>query len=520
MKTKALKIIVLILVCLSGLYFSKAEEVSKEEYKLQMKNISSGVKYEDYELKSPYVYYIKDGVEYPAYCLNKDLAGVEGYIGGDYIVTPKEIITDTDLWRLFTNGYPYKSYEKMGCKTKEEAFSATIEALRFIMYHYDISKYEAINESGQRVFSAMINLINVARNGKDVMKSSVLTISPITTKWQIDSKNNSYAYQEYVVDNSEIEGKYTIEFRSIPPIGSMITDMDSNPKSEFTSGEHFKVLIPIEKMKVEDSFIILASADIKSMPIFNAFAQQTNLQNYALTHGMYERARGQILIDYKDCQSNITIIKKDEETEERLQNAVFNLLDENKKTIHINLVTDKEGKININNIMPGIYYLEETNPPIGYRKINELIKIELKLNQNLTVNINNCKAKEMETSNSTGVINVTTKYEENITNSDKYEENIELNEKTDKSINNKEIKNETNTNINQTESKSKIEESVTNTQIQTDTNQNNQVKEESNTSTKQTENITNRKDEIKNSIEDKQKSVNSLSSKILPKTGM
>lgn len=520
MKTKIIKIIILILVCISGLYISKAENISKEEYKLKIKYSDSLIKYENHQLWNLYVYYEKDGVEYPAYCLNKDLPGVGEYTGGDYIVTPKQEIIDMVLWRLFINGYPYKSIQEMGCQTKEEAYTATYQASQIILYNYNISEYEAINEGGQRVLNAMKKLINIAKNGSNVKVSPYLTISPISSKWETDSKNSKYVYQEYVINNSEINGKYRIEFRSIIPESSMIADINGNPKNEFSNGEHFKVLVPIEEMDEDDSFIIVATANIKTMPIYDAFPKQENYQNYALTHKLYETAIGQLIIDYKNNKSNLTIIKKDEETGEKLKNAVFNLLDENKNIIKFNLVTDKQGEIKINNILPGTYYLEEVSPPFGYQKINELIKLQIRFNQNLTVNINNSEIKQTEISNSTGVINVTSNYEENITNNENYEENIELNERTDINVLNEETKNQTNTKVNQTENKSNIEENINNAQTQINNSQNNKVKEETNTSLKQSQTITNRNDEIKNSIEEKQNSIISLTSKVLPKTGM
>ena len=58
-----------------------------------------------------YVVYSKDGVEYPAYCLNKDMQGAEKI--SDYGVDVDSLIDNNQVWRAVKNGYPYKTAGEM-----------------------------------------------------------------------------------------------------------------------------------------------------------------------------------------------------------------------------------------------------------------------------------------------------------------------------------------------------------------------------------------------------------------------
>ena len=64
--------------------------------------------------------YNKDGKEYPAYCMDRELPGVE--IGISQTVDVNNVINNVKVWRAIINGYPYKSIAELGCATEEEAY--------------------------------------------------------------------------------------------------------------------------------------------------------------------------------------------------------------------------------------------------------------------------------------------------------------------------------------------------------------------------------------------------------------
>jgi len=74
-----------------------------------------------------------------------------------------------------------------------------------------------------------------------------------------------------------------------------------------------------------------------------------------------------------------------------LENTEFQLLDENKNVVYSDLKTDREGKIEIQHLIPGKYYLKETKAKEGYEKYEELIELQVAWQEQYTVTVNNNK---------------------------------------------------------------------------------------------------------------------------------
>lgn len=87
---------------------------------------------------------------------------------------------------------------------------------------------------------------------------------------------------------------------------------------------------------------------------------------------------GEILsydIDNEEMVAAITIIKKDAETKETIEEAgtEFRILDSEKEVVLDHIVTDESGKAVLSRRLPcGTYYLEEVKAPAGYLKGNLL----------------------------------------------------------------------------------------------------------------------------------------------------
>lgn len=508
MKTKISKILLIfmiIILSIGGVYTSSANG-TEESYKLNLKENEAVLQYTTYEVANPYVYYLIDKEngeteEYPAYCLNRYLPGIEKNKDMDYIVSPNGQVTYTPIWTAITNGYPYKSIEEMNCETKYEAYAATLQAIYCILYNFDkdnYSNYSALNESGERVLAALKVIVDKVRYNPQSKNSTRINIYCDDNTWKVDKINEEYVYKEYRAANSASD--FSVKLGVGYPEGTLITDLNNQEKSEFKKGEHFKVIMPASKVKQDGSFYIKVDGKVKTLPVYDGSTGNQNLQNYALTHELYEDGHGEILEKFENGKSQVTIIKRDNDTKQRLEAAEFNILDESKKVVYAGIVTDEEGKAEVKNVEPGIYYLEETIAPSGYHKLKEPVRFEVKFNQELTLNVNNTIEKHTESSTITGNITITDKYEENVTNTEHYEENIEINEKNN--INNQIMQNnkESNSTLNQT----------------------NNIKEENNTRLNNTENI---KQEIDNSMENKQKNITAISTSVkntkeLPKTGM
>ncbi|MFQ9767961.1 MAG: SpaA isopeptide-forming pilin-related protein [Thomasclavelia ramosa] len=88
---------------------------------------------------------------------------------------------------------------------------------------------------------------------------------------------------------------------------------------------------------------------------------------------------GTIIIENELDLTSLKIIKKND-NDKLLENAEFTLYSDKECTIEIaNGKSDKNGEIFFKNIQVGDFYLKETKAPSGYRKIEDPLKISLKM---------------------------------------------------------------------------------------------------------------------------------------------
>lgn len=341
-----------------------------------------------------FVVYKKDGVEYPAYCLNRELPGVTE--DEEYTVKVDNLVTDAKIWRAVNNGYPFKSADELGCNSDIEAFAATKMAVYDMMYNYDWDDFSGMNDQGDRVLDAAIKISKAARNSSETKPTSIININTDDEKWEKDNIDGEYASKTYYIDTNVDSTKYSVKLNNVKLDNIKIVDENNNEKKEFKSDEKFKILIPITELKNDGEFDIEVTADMKTRPILYGKSPDSNKQSYALAAGDYEYENSKLKVSYSKNSTKIEIIKKDAETGEFLSGAKFNILDENKNVIYSDITTNENGVAEIEGILPGKYYIQEEKSPDGYTIYNDLIEIEVKLNQKYTVDVNNYKEPEKE----------------------------------------------------------------------------------------------------------------------------
>ena len=349
------------------------------------------LKYKGVRVITKYVEYTYNGEHYPAYCLDKTKKGAEG---DGYTVSVTDAINDVGLWRVIINGYPYKTIEELGVANKEEAFAATKQAVYCYIHGNRIEDYEPIGEAGQRTLNALKKIVNDANNSTATQISSTITINKNDKEWTQDNLDKNYVSKTYSVTAGASISNYTITVskENAEDIGGIkLTDENNKEKSEFMPNEKFKILIPIKNLTEEGKINLTVQAKIDTKPILYGMAPNSSNQDYALTAATYEDGTGSASDTYFKNETKITVIKKDQESGETIEGVEFALLDENENPVYTNLKTNEDGKVEIPNLVPGTYYLKETKTIDGYELYDQLIKVDVGLNEEVTVTVNNRK---------------------------------------------------------------------------------------------------------------------------------
>ena len=165
--------------------------------------------------------------------------------------------------------------------------------------------------------------------------------------------------------------------------------MNNNQKNDFKIGDKFKILIPIENLLQSENFTIKAISNLETKPVVYGKTTVPNTQNYALAGFIYEEKENSFIEEYSKNISKITIIKKEEGTDKKLSGVKFNLLDENQNVLKENLITNENGEIVLEEMMPGKYFLQEIETLENYNLNTDLLEINLDFNQELEFVVTN-----------------------------------------------------------------------------------------------------------------------------------
>lgn len=346
-------------------------------------------------IKTTYIVYEKDGVQYPAYCLDVTLPGVES---GSYSVNGGSKIQNVDVWKAIINGYPYKTLETLGAANEQEAFTATKQAVYTMLYGRDTSSYGAVDsDAGRRTYQVYLNIVNNARNSNETIINNINTkIIPLSKEWEVDKLNNKYVSKSYSLETNFNKGNYKIELSGVIPKNTIITDKNNNKKDSFNIGEQFKILLPIESLLQSENFTIKAISNLETKPVVYGSTTKPGTQDYALTGYMYENTSTTYTEGYFENITKLIVMKKEYGAEKRLEGVQFNLLNSKKEVVLKDLITNDKGEIILEKMIPGTYYLQETETLEGYNLYTDLIEIQLDLNEEFKVTVDNTTKEVVE----------------------------------------------------------------------------------------------------------------------------
>lgn len=344
-KLKNIVIILVILLFLIGTVFqneSKAATYLVDEAVVYSKGEMVCFRYQEVDFAVQFAVYQKDGIEYPAYCLNKDLMSVAEGLRMKAIVNTT--VQDENIWKVIINGYPFMTPSQLKCNNEHEAFAATQIAVYDVIHNHAWSDFEAYNEQGKRVLTAAQEISKNARNSKEKMVTGKITIQPIENEWKNDTIEDGYISKYYEVITNVESVEYAVQLENTNVQGIKIENSNHEEQSKFKNGEKFKVLIPVSSIEnVVDSnitFEIYVTANLKTKPILYGETVSPSFQNYALAAGEWECAEGRFQEEYKINKEEEKEDLNDEEKEEQEEKEELNDAEKEKQEEEVKEKTD------------------------------------------------------------------------------------------------------------------------------------------------------------------------------------
>ncbi|MBR0490747.1 MAG: Cys-Gln thioester bond-forming surface protein [Clostridia bacterium] len=330
-----------------------------------------------------FVYYTENGVEYPAYCLDRTTQGVGE--AGEYGVDVTSLIEDVRIWRLVINSYPYQSPEALGLDNKYDAFVATKQAIYSVIYGWNPSEYyRGGDETGERIKNAIVRLVDIAYNGSQTPENTNISINKVGGIFE----DGAYYSQKFNVTSPIETSIYTIIATAGLPDGSRITDLAGNDKIQFGGNEEFKVQIPKDKFSSDIDIKVNARAKCKTYPMFYGKSRIAGRQDYLLTFDPYGDIAGTGNLNVKTNTGKIQINKTDSETSKAIEGVTFELYKAD-GTLVGSVTTDKNGKASFDNLYQGKYKLKETKTNKDYILNKVEFNVDVEYNKTTTMDIQN-----------------------------------------------------------------------------------------------------------------------------------
>lgn len=289
--------------------------------------------------------------------------GSNGITYGEYIVRSK--VTDDRLWRIAVNGYPYKTPSQMGVNGEKEAFFVTKQALYRTLDDESLDNYGTLNSEGDNMVEAIKELYDIGLNGTDGYVEPKLTITADTKETVVDELDPQYKSQMFEVKgNCEFDSYEVLFDLSELPLGTKITTENGIEKTTFDSDEKFKVMLPVNENETT-AFEVKVKASLRSRPVYQAEAYNIRLQAMLIAANEYEEVVEDVTIRTNKITTDITIIKRDSITNEKLGNATFEVAKVDGEIIGT-YVTDNNGEVVIKVTDSGYYRITELEAPNGY----------------------------------------------------------------------------------------------------------------------------------------------------------
>ena len=300
------------------------------------------------------------------------------------------VLGNVQVWRTIINGYPYKSASSLGVANDLEAFQATKQAVYCILYGFDpTTRYRGSDqggdERGNAIKNAIINLVNIGRNGSQTPSDPTITLTNSGNLYE----DGNYYTQKINVSSAVDIASYTVTSTANLPNGTIITNSSGTQTNSFNSNESMYVKIPKSQMNKDiTNAIINVQGKCKTYPVFYGKSRTAGTQNYALTYDPYGDGFGRATLNIKTNTGVIKINKTDSETSEPIEGVTFQLTTTD-GTVVANATTNSNGIATFSGLYQGNYRLTEisTNDNYVINKTNFDVNVEY--NKTTTQSITN-----------------------------------------------------------------------------------------------------------------------------------
>ena len=325
----------------------------------------------------------QNGVFYPAYCLNVNLAGAET---GPYDVAINQALNNDAVWRVLVNAFPYKSAAEMGLQNDFDAFAVTKMAVYCVIGQSDVNSFSAdpSDGTGQAMLSILHNLVNIGFNGSGSPSTGTLS----ATKVGELTEAGNYWYQTYRADSSIGLANYTVTNIAGFPEGTYVANTSGGAQNTFGQGEEFRLMIPKSGFGSDINGNIYITGKCKVYPILYGESRDPSKQDYIVTTDPYGDDSTVIGLNIKTNTAKIQINKTDDYTHLPIEGVTFEL-SKSDGTVIGTATTNKEGIIVFEHLYQGTYILRETATNEKYILRVDDLETTTEFNKTTTMNIEN-----------------------------------------------------------------------------------------------------------------------------------
>ena len=355
------------------------------------------ISYGDYQIfckKDPYMYikyngkmqpnyeyyYVRDGKNYPAYCLNLGFKGAEDCDNNGYNVYGNEKITDEKLKVIILNSYPYKTVEELELNNEDEAIFASQFAMWCYLNNLDLNLIEPISSMNEKIVSVIKSIyykgLNETIDEKDV--------------------NLNFNFSNQITE--EINGKRyyskTMEIQS-KNINNIELSLENNEiKLEKLSSNKYKFSIPVEIVKSTYKSDFNVKINAKENVVLFGKTKLSGFQNMAITLKNQFDTDIKGNIEFTEYNSKIIITKKDKDTGVVIPNTQYSIEFEDDGNAQ-QYTTNNDGKIEhkLNNSNIVKLKIKEIKANENYRIDNNEYIYEIAPNSEKNIQLYNEKKK-------------------------------------------------------------------------------------------------------------------------------